>query len=86
MNDISEILRELLDRYSNTPELDQEFERMRREVDGFEADYITWCEDNGYEFQVFRFDDTSVSEFDVQSVPTLVLKENGEVKQILNEE
>lgn len=45
-----------------------------------------WCEDNGYEFQVFRFDDTSVSEFDVQSVPTLVLKENGEVKQILNEE
>ena len=40
MNDISEILRELLDRYSNTPELDQEFERMRREVDGFEADDI----------------------------------------------
>jgi hypothetical protein len=45
-----------------------------------------WCEDNGYDFQVFRFDDTSVSEFDVQSVPTLVLKEDGEVKQILNEE
>ncbi len=48
MNDISEILRELLDRYSNTPELDQEFERMRREVDNFENDYVSWCEDNGY--------------------------------------
>ena len=48
MNDISEILRELLDRYSNTPELDQAFERMRREVDGFEDDYAAWCEDNGY--------------------------------------
>ena len=48
MNDISEILRELLDRYSNTPELDQEFERMRREVDGCEDDYAAWCEDNGY--------------------------------------
>ena len=48
MNDISEILSELLDRYSNTPELDQEFERMRREVDGFEDDYAAWCEDNGY--------------------------------------
>lgn len=48
MNDISEILRELLDRFSNTPELDQEFERMRREVDGFNDDYVDWCEENGY--------------------------------------
>ena len=48
MNDISEILRELLDRFSNTPELDQEFERMRREVDGFNDDYVEWCEENGY--------------------------------------
>jgi hypothetical protein len=48
MNDISEILRELLDRFSNTPELDQEFERMRREVDGFNNDYVEWCEENGY--------------------------------------
>ena len=31
MNDITDILRELLDRYSNTPELDMEFERMMRE-------------------------------------------------------
>ena len=48
MNDSSEILRELLDRFSNTPELDQEFERMRREVDGFNDDYVEWCEENGY--------------------------------------
>ena len=48
MNDISEILRELLDRFSNTPELDQEFERMRRGVDGFNDDYVEWCEENGY--------------------------------------
>ena len=34
MNDISDLLRELLDRYSNTPELDEEFERM--------------CDENGY--------------------------------------
>ena len=48
MNDISEILRELLDRYSNTLELDQEFERMRRMDEQFEKDSAMWCEDNGY--------------------------------------
>lgn len=48
MNDISELLRELLDRYSNTSELDQEFERMRREVEGFEDEYALWCEEYGY--------------------------------------
>ena len=32
------------------------------------------AEDNWYEFQVFRFDDISVKEFDVQSVPMLVLR------------
>jgi hypothetical protein len=48
MNDISEILRELLDRHSNTPEIDREFEKMRREKEGFEEDYVAWCEDNGY--------------------------------------
>ena len=39
MNEISDILRELLDRYSNTPELDEEFERMLREEEGFEQEY-----------------------------------------------
>lgn len=48
MYDISEILRELLDRYSNTSELDQEFERMRRENEGFEDEYATWCDEYGY--------------------------------------
>lgn len=48
MNDISELLRELLDRFSNTPELDQEFERMRRLDEELEQDYVNWCEDNGY--------------------------------------
>ena len=45
-----------------------------------------WSEENWYEFQVVRFDDVSVKEFDIQSVPMLVLKENGEVTDILNEE
>ena len=45
-----------------------------------------YCEDNWYEFQTFRFDDASVSEFNVESVPMLVLKEDWVVKEILNEE
>ena len=48
MNDISEILRELLDRYSNTSDLDREFERMRREDEEFEKDYVQWCDEYGY--------------------------------------
>ncbi len=47
MNDITDILRELLDRYSNTPELDMEFERMMREDEEFVKDYTEWCEENG---------------------------------------
>ena len=45
-----------------------------------------WAEDNWYEFHVVRFDDESVKQFDVQSVPMLVLRENWEVTQVLNEE
>ena len=48
MNDITDILRELLDRYSNTPELDQEFERMMREDEEFVKEYTVWCEENGF--------------------------------------
>ena len=44
------------------------------------------AEENWYEFQTFRFDDASVSEFQVESVPMLVLKTDGAVVQILNEE
>ena len=42
------------------------------------------AEENWYEFQTFRFDDTSVKEFDIQSVPMLILKEWWEVKEILD--
>lgn len=43
-----------------------------------------WCEANWYEFQIFRFDDTSVKEFDIQSVPMFILKEYWAVKEILD--
>lgn len=42
------------------------------------------AEENWYEFQTFRFDDTSVKEFNVQSVPMLILKEDWVVKDILD--
>jgi len=44
------------------------------------------AENNNYEFQVFRFDDIAVKEFDIQAVPMLIIKEDGIVNQILNEE
>lgn len=40
------------------------------------------AEANWYEFQTFRFDDISVKEFDIQSVPMLILKEDWVVKDI----
>lgn len=42
------------------------------------------AEKNWYEFQTFRFDDASVKEFDIQSVPMLILKEDWVVNQILD--
>lgn len=44
------------------------------------------AEENWYEFQNFLFSDVGVKEFQIESVPMLVLKENGEVIDILNEE
>lgn len=44
------------------------------------------AENNWYEFQTFRFDDASVSEFQIDSVPMMVLKEDWEVKEVLNGE
>ena len=44
------------------------------------------CGENWYEFQAVKFDDTSVEEFDIQAVPMLVIREDGKVNQILNEE
>ena len=48
-NDFSDTLRELLDRFSNTSELDKEFQRKLREEAGFNEEYEAWCEENGYE-------------------------------------
>lgn len=48
MNDISDLLRELLDRYSNTSQLDREFRRMLRDDPALAEDYEVWCEDQGY--------------------------------------
>ena len=42
------------------------------------------AEKSWYEFQAFRFDDASVSEFNVESVPMLILKEDWVVTQVLN--
>lgn len=48
MNDISDILRELLDRHSNTSALDREFKRLLRDDPTLQDDYAEWCEDHGY--------------------------------------
>ena len=45
-----------------------------------------WSEENWYECQIVKFDDTSVKEFKIESVPMLVLKEDWVVKEILNED
>lgn len=42
------------------------------------------AEENWYELQAFRFDEASVKEFNVQSVPMLILKEDWVVKEILD--
>lgn len=42
------------------------------------------ADNNWYEFQTFRFDDTSVKEFDIQSVPMFILKDDWAVNQILD--
>ena len=48
MNDISDLLRELLGRYSNTVELDREFRRMLRDDPNLRDEYEVWCDDHGY--------------------------------------
>ncbi len=48
MNDISEILRELLDKYSNTRDLDDAFHDMLRADERLFSDYKAWCRDHGY--------------------------------------
>ena len=44
------------------------------------------AKENWYTFQVFRFDNENVKEFEIQSVPMLILREEWVVKQILDME
>ena len=44
------------------------------------------AEENGYNFQIFRFDDASVKEFNVEAVPMLIFRWDWVVSEILNEE
>ena len=42
------------------------------------------AEENWYEFQNFLFSDVWAKEFQIESVPMLILKENWNVEQILD--
>jgi hypothetical protein len=44
------------------------------------------CEENWYEFQVVRFDDVSVKEFNIHAVPMLIFRWDWVVSEVLNEE
>lgn len=47
---------------------------------------VKWATINGYSLQEVLFDDENVKQFNVEAVPMLVLREDWEVKEILNEE
>jgi hypothetical protein len=49
MNDISEILRTLLDQYSRLSEVDHEFVNMMNNDPQLREDYKLWCEEYGYD-------------------------------------
>ena len=49
MNDISDILRSLLDRYVLPSDADREFARMLADDKELKADYADWCVANGYD-------------------------------------
>ncbi len=48
MNDISELLRALLDKLSNTEEVEREFKDMMNDDPQLKEDYKLWCDDMGY--------------------------------------
>ncbi len=48
MNDIQDLLRELLDRYGNTEELDAQFNALMQADDELREEYKTWCNALGY--------------------------------------
>ncbi len=48
MNDISDILRALLDQYSRADDVDREFKQMLNSDSNLMTDYREWCESMGY--------------------------------------
>ena len=51
MNDISEILRSLLDQYSRVSEIDSEFVYMMDNDPQLQEDYKLWSEEYGYDIK-----------------------------------
>lgn len=49
MNDISEILRALLDQFTHTSEVEREFVNMMNNDSQLKEDYKLWCEEYGYD-------------------------------------
>ena len=51
MNDISEILRALLDQFARTSEVEREFANMMNNDPQLKEDYKVWCDDMGYDIK-----------------------------------
>ena len=51
MNDISEILRTLLDQFARTSEVEQEFASMMNNDPQLKEDYSVCCDDMGYDIK-----------------------------------
>lgn len=49
MNDISELLRALIDRSARTSEVEREFASMLTNDPQLKEDYDLWCEEMGYD-------------------------------------
>ena len=49
MNDISEILRALLDQFARTSEVEREFANMMNNDAQLKEDYQLWCDEMGYD-------------------------------------
>ena len=56
MNDISEILRALLDQYARTSEVEHEFTSMMNNDPQLKEDYDLWCEEMGYDVRTGYLD------------------------------
>jgi hypothetical protein len=51
MNDISEILRTLIDQLARTSEVEQEFVNMMNNDPQLSEDYKLWCDEMGYDMK-----------------------------------